>query len=56
VITSALHIPPDGVLKTKLFSQGSSPGFSCPTGSNESFIYEALIPITYESISSSATV
>lgn len=56
VITSALHVPPDGVLKTKLFSQDIPAGFSSHTGSNGSFIYEELILITSESISSSATV
>lgn len=53
---SALHVPPDDVLKTKLFSQGIPADFSSCTASNKSFIYEASIRIASERITSSATV
>lgn len=39
---SAPHVPPDGVLETKLFSQGNPAGFSSCSGSKGSFIYEVL--------------
>lgn len=35
VITSALHVPPGGALKTEDFSQGIPAGFSSHTASND---------------------
>ena len=49
-IMSALHVPPDAVLRTKLFSEGNPDDFSSHTDSYGSLIFEVLILIALKAL------